>query len=183
MKDVALPTARDCMSSRVLTFSPEQELFEAIAQLLKHHFAAAPVIDEEGRLTGMLTEKDCLRVLSNFTYEQDFEGGTVTVKDYQSPIRITCDPDMDVFRVTERFLACNFPLLPVVEDDRLVGVISRRDTLRGVEKLRESISRTKQQFESSAGHQIDRPRSIESLQRAAAGSSPEQLVGLMGRKS
>lgn len=181
MKDVALPTARDCMSSRVLTFSPDQELFAAIAQLLNHHFAAAPVVDEEGRLTGMLTEKDCLRVLSNLTYEQDFSGGTV--RDYQSPIRITCDPDMDVFRVTERFLACNFPLLPVVEDDRLVGVISRRDTLRGVEKLRDVIARTKQQFESSAGAQMNRPRSIESLQRAAAGSSTEQLVGLMGRKT
>ena len=181
MHDVALPTARDCMTSRVLTFSPHQGLFEAIAQLLKHHFAAAPVVDEDERLTGMLTEKDCLRVLSNLTYDQDFEGGTV--KDYQSAIRITCDPDMDIFGVTDRFLACNFPLLPVVENERLVGVISRRDTLRGVQKLRDTIDRSKQQFEASAGRQTDRPRSIESLQRAAAGNSPEQLVGLLGRKS
>ncbi len=181
MHDVALPTARDCMTSRVLTFSPDQELFEAIAQLLKLHFAAAPVIDEDERLTGMLTEKDCLRVLSNLTYDEDFEGGTVA--DYQSQIRVTCEPEMDIFGVTDRFLACNFPLLPVVENERLVGVISRRDTLRGVQKLRENVNRTKEQFESSAGHQIDRPRSIESLQRAAAGSSPKQLVGLLGRKS
>jgi predicted transcriptional regulator len=103
------------------------------------------------------------------------------VSDYQSPIRIVCEPGMDIFGVADRFLACNFPLLPVVEGDKLVGVISRRDTLRGVQALRDRLDRAHQKFQEVAGRQADRPRSIEGLQQAAANTSKAQLTNLMRR--
>lgn len=180
MTQVVLPTARDWMSTNVLSVSPDDDLFDAIEQLLAHSYASAPVIDAAGNLCGMLTEKDCLRVLSNNTYGDDLEG---KVSEYQSAIRVICEPGMDVFRLTEMFLGTNFPLLPVVENGRLVGVISRRDTLRGIRAFRQQLLKQQQAREQEAGHQADRPRSIESLQRAAAKGSPDQLVRLMGRKS
>ncbi len=183
MYDVNLPTARDCMTTRarVLAFTPEQDVFEAMAELLSHHFAAAPVVDEDDCVLGMLTEKDCLRILSNIAYDDDFEGGQVS--EFQSPMRMLCQPDMDIFGVTNRFLECNFPLLPVVEDGKLVGVISRRDTLRGVQQLRQRLDQSRRKLEEAAGRQADRPRGIESMQRSAASQSREQLARLMGRKS
>ena len=183
MYDVDLPTARDCMTTRarVLAFTPDQDVFEAMAELLAHHFAAAPVVDEDNRVLGMLTEKDCLRILSNFAYDDGTEGGQVS--DFQSSMRLICQPDMDIFGVTNRFLECNFPLLPVVEDDKLIGVISRRDTLRGVRELRRRLDLARRKLEETAGHQADRPRGIESMQRSAASQSREQLARLMGRKS
>ncbi|MEM7584625.1 MAG: CBS domain-containing protein [Acidobacteriota bacterium] len=180
MYDVDLPTARDCMTANVLTFSPEDDLFEAMGHLLANHFAAAPVVDDDDKVLGILTEKDCLRCLSNFAYE-DFEGGTVN--EFQSPVAMSCEPAMDIFGVSDRFLSTNYPLLPVIEDDKLVGVISRRDTLRGVQELRRRLDQARRKMEESAGHQTDRPRSIESLQRSAANQSPEQLARIMGRKS
>ncbi len=183
MYKVDLPTARDCMTprARVLAFKPEQDIFEAMAKLLENHFAAAPVVDADNCVLGMLTEKDCLRILSNLAYDEDIEGGRV--RDFQSAIRLACQPDMDIFGVSNRFLECNFPLLPVVEDGKLVGVISRRDTLRGVQELRRRLDRARRKLEESAGHQADRPRGIESMQKSAASQSREQLVRLMGRKS
>ena len=181
MFDVELPTARECMTSRVLSFSPDDDLFAAMSELLKHHFAAAPVVGEDKTLLGMLTEKDCLRVLSNFTYGDDLEGGKV--RDYQSVVRLVCEPDIDLFGVTDRFLATNFPLLPVCDDGKLVGVISRRDTLRGIQELRRRLGQARRDFEPEAGQQMERPSSIESMQRAAASRTPEQLVRVMGRKS
>lgn len=180
MYDVKLPTARDCMTANVVAFAPDDDLFKAMSLLLKNHFAAGPVVDEDGQLTGMLTEKDCLRIVSNFAYDEDLEGGKV--RDYQSAIRVICEPDLDVFGVTDRFLGTNFPLLPVVDNGKLVGVISRRDTLRGIQELRRRIDHARQKFENSAGRQSDRPSSIESMQRAAADGTG-QLVRLMGRKS
>lgn len=182
MTGVSLPTVRDCMTSSALTFAPGDDLFHAIDLLLSNHFAAAPVVDGEKCLLGMLTEKDCLRVLSNLAYDDELESGRV-VSEYHSAIRVICEPEMDLFRVTEMFLATNFPLLPVVEDDRLVGVISRRDALRGVKRLRADLDRSRHQFEQEAGHQADRPRSIESMQRTFASKSRNQLVRLLGRKS
>ncbi|NJL27852.1 MAG: CBS domain-containing protein [Thermoanaerobaculia bacterium] len=180
MTETVLPTARDWMSTSVLAVGPNDDLFDAINRLLSHHYAAAPVIDEDGNLQGMLTEKDCLRVLSHLTYAGDLEG---VVEEYQSAIRAICEPGMDLFRVTELFLSTNFPLLPVVERGRLVGVISRRDALRGIRVFREELFRQQREREQLAGHQADRPRSIENLQRAAASGSRDQLVRLMGRKS
>ncbi len=180
MYDVELPTARDCMTSTVLSLNPEQDVFDAMAQLLKHHFAAAPVVDKDRRVLGMLTEKDCLRILSNFAYDDDLEGGKVS--DYQSPLHQTCEPGMDLFGVVDRFLSTNFPLLPVVENGKLVGVISRRDTLRGIQEMRRRLDLARVKLEKAAGRQADRPRSIESMQRTAANRTKEQLARLMGRK-
>lgn len=180
MTDVVLPTAGDWMSKDVLAFRPDDDLFDAIDQLLAHHFAAAPVVDEDGTLQGMLTEKDCLRVLSNVAYENDLDGGTVA--EFHSTIRAVANPGMDLFRITELFLSTNFPLLPVLEESRLVGVISRRDLLRGVNAFRDQLNRHQGALERQAGHQADRPRSIESMQRSVAASSRDQLVRLFGRR-
>ncbi len=105
------------------------------------------------------------------------------MRDFESAIRIVCEPDMDIFGVADRFLSCNFPLLPVVEGEKLVGVISRRDALRGVEQLRGSYVRKSRRFEQVAGNQANRPRGIENLQRAAANHSTPQLVQLFGRRT
>lgn len=180
MSESVIPTARDCMTKDVLSFRPEDDLFSAIDHLLENHFAAAPVIDEDRCLLGMLTEKDCLRVLSNVAYEDDLLGGEV--RDFQSAIRAICEPGMDIFRVTDLFLSTNFPLLPVVEEGKLCGVISRRDVLRGVGAFRERMDRERSAREEVAGQQADRPRSIEGMQRAAANQSRDQLVRLFGRK-
>ncbi len=180
MYDVDLPTARDCMTANVLTFSPEDDVFEAMNHLLTNHFAAAPVVDDDDKVLGILTEKDCLRCLSHLAYE-DFESGTVS--SFQSPMAEFCEPSMDIFGVSDRFLATNYPLMPVVENNKLIGVISRRDTLRGVQELRRRLDQARSHIEEAAGHQTDRPRSIESMQRSAASQSPEQLARIMGRKS
>ena len=180
MTDRALPTARDWMTKQVLTFGPDDDLFEAIEVLLRNSFAAAPVVDADNRLLGILTEKDCLRVLSNIAYSNELDGGKVS--EYQSPSRVVCEPGMDIFRVTEHFLATNFPLLAVVENGKLCGVISRRDTLRGIRAFRQQQTRTQSNLEAVAGRQADRPRSIESMQRAAGSGSREQLVRLFTRK-
>ncbi len=180
MTELLVPTAGDWMSKNVLTFLPKDDLFDAIDQLLTNHYAAAPVVDEEGTLVGMLTEKDCLRILSNVAYENDLVGGEV--QELHSAIRAVASPGMDLFRVTELFLSTNFPLLPVVDDGHLVGVISRRDLLRGVKAFREALNRAQGHLERTAGHQSDRPRSIESMQRSFAQNSRDQMVRLFRRR-
>ena len=180
MYDVDLPTASDFMTTNVFSLSPEGDVFEAMDLLLKRHFAAAPVVDEENRVLGVLTEKDCLRIVSNFAYDDDLEGGTVS--NFHSPTPLVCEPHMDIFGVVDRFLSTNFPLLPVVENEKLVGVVSRRDSLRGIKELKRRVDLEREKQEKAAGHQADRPRSIESLQRAAGSTTKEQLARLFGRK-
>ena len=60
-----IPTARDIMTRAVITFRPEASIFEAIRVLLTKHISGAPVVDADGIVVGMLSELDCLRVLSS----------------------------------------------------------------------------------------------------------------------
>lgn len=180
MPELSLPTARQWMTSPDCILKPTDRVLDAIDRLVEHGLAAAPVVNENNKLVGMLTEKDCLRILTSITYELGWELGLVS--DYLSPIVATCEPDMDLFQLAELFLQNNFPVLPVTDGERLVGTVSRKSMLKGIQVLRRGLERTQKSFEEKAGRQADRPRGIENMQRAAAGHSREELVQLFKRK-
>ncbi len=179
--DFSIPTARDWLQASPFSLSPEDDLFDALELLVKHDAAAAPVADKQGKLLGLLTEKDCLRVLSSVAYDGDMKEGCVA--DFMSEVRVIVRPDMDLFAVAEQFLATNFPVLPVVESDKLVGLIGRQSMLSGILTLREDLFRGLAKVEAEAGHQADRPRSIERMQQVfASAGNRDQLVRLVGRR-
>jgi len=181
LEDLKLPTARDWMVRSPIRLAPDDDLFDAIDRMVEHGASAVPVLDQQGHLLGMLTEKDCIRVVSAIAYDGDAKDGIV--EDFQSPVRVLIEPDMDLFRVAEQFLATNFPVLPVVDGGKLVGQISRQAMLEGIQELRTQVLTRLSQREHQAGRQTDRPRSIESLQRFFANAhNRDQLVSQIGRK-
>ena len=127
-----VPTARDYMKPNAFALSPEQDVYEAIDALSHAKVAAAPVVDDEHRLVGILTEKDCLRVVSSSVWGQ-FEVGSVA--DYMSEPRAAVTPEMDLFTIVQVFVATHFASLPVLDEGTLVGMISRQDLLRGVREI------------------------------------------------
>ncbi len=179
MSEVDLPTASRLMTKPSLVLAPAIDIFDAIDSLIAKGIAAAPVVDGDGHLLGMLTEKDCLRVLSTAAYES--QPGTATVATYQSPIPWFCEPGMDFFRVAEIFLQNNFPVLPVVEGGKLVGVINRAAVLRGIQGLHQEMEAAQRLVNQQTSQLKSRPSSIEDMQRLAAKSTPGQMARLMRR--
>ena len=125
-----LPVVRDCMDKVVPTLTPEMDMLEAVDFLLKHHVTGAPVLDAKGAMIGMVTEKDCLRLLSTGVEGQPPKG---TVKDFMSTKVDFVTPDMNVYFVAGLFLGANFRRYPVVENGKLVGAITRFDILRVIQ--------------------------------------------------
>ena len=123
---------RDYMTRHLVTFRPEMDLFTAINRLLEHSLASAPVVDAQGHLIGMLSESDCLRAILAGAYFDDAHG---TVGGYMTPAVDTIDADADVIRAAETFLRGQRRRLPVLEGERLVGLISRHDVLRAVKEF------------------------------------------------
>ncbi|MCG8461363.1 MAG: CBS domain-containing protein [Holophagales bacterium] len=179
MADLSLPSARDLMEPADCILRGDMDLLDAVDQLLSHRKSAAPVVGESGELEGLLTEKDCLRILTRLAY--DSPASAAIVRELQSEIVSVCEPEMDLFRVSDLFLQNNFPLLPVAEQGRLLGTISRQRMLQAIQELRYQVVRLQDRFERSAGKQADRPRGIESMQRTASSLSPDQLVRVFGR--
>jgi CBS domain-containing protein len=125
-----IPPIREFISKPLITLHPEDDIFYAIDTLVSKKYSGAPVVDDEGRLIGLLTEKECLLTVSNAAYDEGLEGGKVS--DYMKPIEETVDIGMDLFTVANVFLQSHVFILPVLDRDKLVGRISRRDVLRGL---------------------------------------------------
>jgi len=125
--------ASDYMADKLITFTPDTDLFDAINLLLEHRITGAPVICEDGKLIGLLSEADCLKAILTLTYHEEEMGGRVG--DYMSPEVYTINHDDDIIAVAEDFINNGRRRLPVVKDGKLVGQISRRDVLRAVEQF------------------------------------------------
>jgi len=126
MKQV--PVVRDFMATNLVTLKPGMKIYDAIKVLLKNRISGAPVVDGDHHVVGVLSEKDCLRLFANGAL-YILPGGIV--EDYMSKDLTTVDPDEGIFSVAEIFLRNTFRRLPVVEDGKLVGQVSRRDVLIG----------------------------------------------------
>lgn len=118
---------RDCMSASVISFTPDTHLLDAIHALVENRISGAPVVDGQGNLIGVLTERDCLRVTMKASYYGESAG---SVRDYMSGEVVTVDANATLMSVAQMLLERPYRRYPVMQDNRLVGVISRRDVLR-----------------------------------------------------
>ena len=123
------PRIADYMATRLVTLQPGIEINHAVKLLLDGRISGAPVVDDKGRLVGVLSKKDCLKAALNSSYYQEWGG---TVADYMATEIETLEADMDLVQAAERFLASHFRRFPVMRDGRLAGQISRADVLRGL---------------------------------------------------
>ena len=124
-----LPAVRDLMDHHVHTVRPDDEILEAVGSLLNNHVTGAPVVDAAGKLVGMLTEKDCMRLLAAGADANVPKG---RVEEFMHPDVVTISPDTSVYYAAGLFLNNHFRRLPVVEAGRLVGAITRFDILRAI---------------------------------------------------
>jgi CBS domain-containing protein len=131
MVDV-MPRVSDFMDKSFITLTPEMDVYRAIDIMLKGGITGAAVVDHKERLVGVLSEKDCLRILVHGAYSNLPSG---KVSDYMTKKVDTIHPDLDIFTVADKFLNCTYRRLLVIRDEKLVGQITRRDLLRAVQKL------------------------------------------------
>ncbi len=121
---------RDYMTTGTLvTLTPGTEVLKALLTLADNDIAGAPVVDDAGRVVGILTEKDCIRSALEATYHSEYGG---LVKDYMSRDVVFLNPDDGLVQAAERFLELPYHRYPVIEDGALVGIISRRDVIRAL---------------------------------------------------
>lgn len=123
------------MAKDLITFRPEQDIYEAIDLMLKHKISGAPVLDSNAKLVGLLSEKDCLRVMISSAYHNE-PIGIRRVADYMTVSVATISPDKDVLDVANLFLGSNYRRFPVVENGKLLGQVSRRDILRAANDIK-----------------------------------------------
>jgi CBS domain-containing protein len=126
----------DYMARQLVTVQPGTCAAEAIGLLLRHEISGMPVVDDQGNLIGLLSERDCLKPLVDAQY---FELPAVPVEQLMSTDVKTVTPQTDIMKVAELFLNNRYRRLPVLDGDRLVGQISRRDVLRAIREVHRHV--------------------------------------------
>ena len=120
----------DYMTRKLITFTEDMDLFEAIRVFSETQVSGAPVTDNNGQLVGIMSEVDCLRGILDKTYHEEEVGGTVG--EFMTRSVDTMDANTDIIAVAEQFIHRGRRRIPVVEDGKLVGQVSRKDILRAV---------------------------------------------------
>ena len=123
---------KEFMAKQLITFQSDTPIETAMESFLENKISGAPVLDNEGNLVGVLSEKDCMRTLFESSYYNNLGG---FVKEYMSTNLKTINIHDTLSNVADEFIKSRFRRFPVMEGDKLVGQISRRDILRAIVKL------------------------------------------------
>jgi len=107
----------------VVTIGAEKTVYDAIDTLVKHRIGALIVLNGEGKIVGILSERDIL--IEN----QKNYGSTAKVKDIMTKNVIIGDPDDDLDYVEHVMTENRIRHLPIIGNKRLVGIISIGDVI------------------------------------------------------
>ena len=117
---------RDVMSRPVVSVGPDAQLKEVAATLVEHQVNAVPVVDDGGRLVGIVSEADLL-TLEAATGARPRPS---SARQLMSQSVYTVHQDTEVAAAARMLLRHNLKSVPVVAGGRVVGMVARRDLLR-----------------------------------------------------
>jgi len=123
-------TARDLMSSPVRTILPETTIAEAQRILLRYGHSGLSVVDTQGQLVGIISRRD-LDVALHHGFSH------APVKGYMTTNLKTIAPDTTLPQIESLMVTYDIGRLPVLENEQLVGLVTRTDVLRELHQERD----------------------------------------------
>ncbi|MCC5657008.1 CBS domain-containing protein [Nostoc sp. XA010] len=123
-------TARDLMSSPVRTILPETTIAEAQRILLRYGHSGLSVVDAQGQLVGIISRRD-LDVALHHGFSH------APVKGYMTTNLKTIAPDTTLPQIESLMVTYDIGRLPVLENEQLVGLVTRTDVLRELHQERD----------------------------------------------
>ena len=121
-------TVSNIMTSQLVIFSPEQSIHEVMRAFIKHRISGGPVVDELGKLVGVISEADCMKEISDSRYF-NLPILDKSVAHFMTKKVDTIDANTSVFDAAALFSKSSRRRYPVIENNRLVGQVSRKDVV------------------------------------------------------
>jgi acetoin utilization protein AcuB len=128
-------TVGDVMTRNVITLSPHHSFSDSVTLMAKHSFRHFLVVDTYGRLIGVVSDRDILRVLARTT-----KWNSTSVSQFMSRDVISVKPDTEISAAVGKMLSKRINCLPVVDDaNNLCGIITSTDFLKTFRSVQESL--------------------------------------------
>ncbi|CDT01343.1 putative Inosine monophosphate dehydrogenase-related protein [Vibrio coralliirubri] len=122
---------KDYMTQQVVTFTPDMPLSLALDKVMRSHHMGGPVIDEKEQVIGFLSEQDLLEKLVKVSY---FCQDTHLVGDCMYQEVLSVSPDLSIIELADMMQVGKPKAYPVIDNRKLVGIITRTDVLRAIGK-------------------------------------------------
>jgi CBS domain-containing protein len=146
---------KDLMTSPVVTVGATASFKQIVARLAEHRVSAVPVVDDDGRVLGIVSEADLLFKEEHPDPDADLplvwtrrrrakhdKAAASVARDLMTVAVVSISPDATATEAARRMLAARVKRLPVVlEGGRLVGIVSRVDLLKVFDRSDEAIRR------------------------------------------
>ena len=116
----------DIMSRNLIVFKPEETVHEVMKKFIKYRISGGPVVNEKGDLIGVISEADCMKEVSESRY---FNMPILdkSVSNFMTTNVDTIDASKTIFEAASNFFKTSRRRFPVMEKNKLVGQISRKD--------------------------------------------------------
>ena len=121
--------AKAIMKTGVITVRRDADIYEAIRTMVENNITGLPVVNDDQTLAGIITEKDVLGLLYNF---EDRPG---KVEDFMTEKVVCFNQEDSLDDIAESFIYNHVRRVPIVDNGRLVGIISRKDIIAYMQKL------------------------------------------------
>ncbi len=131
----APPSVEDYMTKDLITFKTDTDINLVINSLLENRISGAPVLDNNGKVVGLIDDKDCLKVLFGNVYNR-LPATRDTVSNYMSNVMKSISVHSNILDAATMFVSSPYKRLMVVDESgKLMGQISRRDILRAIKDM------------------------------------------------
>ena len=141
--------AKDIMTTKVITVHPDTEVVKAAGLMLEHHINGLPVVDRDGRLTGVICQSDLITQQKKIPLPSFFvlldsaipltspkrikkelqKMAAIRVEEAMTRDPITVAPETPLEDIATTMVKNNIHVLPVLDQGRLVGIIGKEDIL------------------------------------------------------
>lgn len=127
------------MNKNFAVIKPNMPVVEACGELIKKEMLGGPVIDDDGKLIGWVSEQECLQVIIQVVYHNQ---RVATVQDIMRKDVLSMSPNIEFMVIAEQMLQQKPKSYPVVDStNKVIGVISRRHILNMLLKQLSEVSK------------------------------------------
>lgn len=122
--------AKTIMKTDLVIVNRQTEIYEAIKIMVENNITGLPVVNDDMTLAGIISEKDVLKLLYNI---EDKPGH---VENFMTKQVVAFNHDDSLIDIAESFINNHFRRVPILENGKIAGIISRKDMIAYILKLR-----------------------------------------------